>query len=72
MKDLEVYYAGSAKEASALLKEKGDSSWPMGGGTDLIGVIREGILPQQINEIVSLKKAEDLQGINAGRGNNTF
>ena len=31
MKDLEVYYAGSAKEASALLKEKGDSSWPMGG-----------------------------------------
>lgn len=63
MKDLEVYYAGSAKEASALLKEKGDSSWPMGGGTDLIGVIREGILPQQINEIVSLKKAEDLQGI---------
>ncbi len=63
MRDLELYHVSCTDEVKAVLKEKGDSSCVMGGGTDLVGVIRENILPKKMEEIVPLKGIQELQGI---------
>lgn len=63
MNNMNVYRPETIKEASLLLREKGDNGRVMAGGTDLIGTLREKILPKTIDEIVSLKSIEELSGI---------
>lgn len=48
-------------EAVRMLKERGGRI--LAGGTDLMGVIREKILPDQINSVVSLQGIGELKGI---------
>ena len=45
MKNLEIYKAETVNEISDFLKENEESSRVMAGGTDLMGTLKEKILP---------------------------
>ena len=51
----------SVEDASELLKQSGTVA--MGGGTDLIGVLKDGLLPEYPEQVVSLKKLPGLSQI---------
>ena len=48
-------------EASKLLMDPQAAA--MGGGTDLLGVVKDGLLPENPETVVNLKKLPELQGI---------
>ena len=53
MKNFAYANPESAAEASGMLKEPGAVA--MGGGTDLLGVLKDGLLPEYPQKVVSLK-----------------
>lgn len=61
MKDIKVYGPTTVKEASSLLDEMGGCSRLLAGGTDLLGVLKEKILPVDLTEIISLKDIDELK-----------
>ncbi len=61
MKNFKYTTPDSLKEASGLLMEPGTMA--MGGGTDLLGVIKDGLLPEDPKVVVNLKKLPELQNI---------
>ena len=63
MKNLEIYKAETVNEISDFLKENEESSRVMAGGTDLMGTLKEKILPVSIDKVVSMKGMEELSGI---------
>ncbi len=58
MKHFEYITPDTLGEAARLLKEPGTAA--MGGGTDLLGVIKNGLLPQLPDKVVNLKKLPEL------------
>ena len=68
MKNLNIYKAGSVEEISDFLKENGETARVMAGGTDLLGTLKENILPVEINRVVSMKGMEELSGITENDG----
>ena len=54
MKNFTYVNPSSVEEASELLKQPG--TVVMGGGTDLLGVLKDGLLPEYPETVVSLKK----------------
>lgn len=54
MKNFTYVNPSSVEEASELLKQPG--TVVMGGGTDLLGVLKDGLLPEYPEKVVSLKK----------------
>ena len=63
MKNIEIYKAESVQEISDFLKENEENARVMAGGTDLMGTIKENILPKDINKVVSMKGMEELSGV---------
>lgn len=63
MKDINIYSAESVKEISDFLKENKEKSRVMAGGTDLLGTLKEKILPVEIDQVVSMKGMDELKGI---------
>lgn len=61
MKNFTYINPSSVEEASELLKHPGTVA--MGGGTDLIGVLKDGLLPEYPNQVVNLKKLPGLSEI---------
>lgn len=59
MKNFEYITPKTLEEASELLKQPG--STVMGGGTDLLGVIRDELLPTVPEKVINLKKLPELQ-----------
>ena len=52
----------SLDEASALLGESGNSALPMGGGTDLLGILKEDIAaPEQVVNLKSIPGMREIQ-----------
>lgn len=54
MKNFTYVNPSSVEEVSELLKQPG--TVVMGGGTDLLGVLKDGLLPEYPEKVVSLKK----------------
>ena len=63
MKDINIYSAESVKEISDFLKENEENARVMAGGTDLLGTLKEKILPVDIDQVVSMKGMDELKGI---------
>lgn len=61
MKNFTYINPSSVEDASELLKQSGTVA--MGGGTDLIGVLKDGLLPEYPEQVVSLKKLPGLSQI---------
>lgn len=61
MKNFEYITPDTLEEASRLLKQPDTAA--MGGGTDLLGVIKDALLPQLPKKVVNLKKLEELNGL---------
>lgn len=61
MKNFTYINPSSVEDASELLKQSGTVA--MGGGTDLIGVLKDGLLPEYPTQVVSLKKLPGLAEI---------
>ena len=58
-----VYRPETIDEAVTLLNDNGDAAKIMGGGTDLVGTIRERIHPDDGSDIISLKDLDELKKI---------
>ena len=56
MKNFEYSRAGSFEEASQLIKE---GARPLAGGTDLLGELKDDILPEYPKELVDIKRIPD-------------
>ena len=56
MKNFEYSRAGSFEEASQLIKE---GTRPLAGGTDLLGELKDDILPEYPKELVDIKRIPD-------------
>jgi NADPH-dependent glutamate synthase beta subunit-like oxidoreductase len=63
MKSFKHINALSAKEATSVLKEYGDKAKVIAGGTDLVGQIKDNILPQHPEVIVNIKTISGLDYI---------
>jgi NADPH-dependent glutamate synthase beta subunit-like oxidoreductase len=63
MKPISYLNAASLEQASAALKRYGSKARAIAGGTDLLGEIKDGILPLQPEVIVNLKKIPGLDSI---------
>ena len=63
MKKIDIYKAGSVQEISDFLKENEENARVMAGGTDLMGTLKEKILPKDIDKVVSMKGMDELAGI---------
>ena len=61
MKNFTYINPSSVEDASELLKQSGTVA--MGGGTDLIGVLKDGLLPEYPEQVVNLKKLPGLSQI---------
>ncbi len=61
MKNFKYITPETIEEASRLLKEPGAAA--MGGGTDLLGVIKDELLPHLPETVVNLKKLPELSGL---------
>lgn len=61
MKNFTYVNPSSVEEASELLKQPG--TVVMGGGTDLLGVLKDGLLPEYPEKVVSLKKLPGMDQI---------
>ena len=61
MKNFTYINPSSVEDASELLKQSGTVA--MGGGTDLIGVLKDGLLPEYPEQVVSLKKLPGLSQV---------
>lgn len=66
MKTFQHINARSIKEAAALLGEYQGKARVMAGGTDLLGVLKDGILPDYPEAVVNLKKIRGLEYIKKG------
>ena len=53
----------SAKEATSVLKEYGDKARVIAGGTDLVGQMKDNILPEHPEVVVNIKTISDLDYI---------
>jgi NADPH-dependent glutamate synthase beta subunit-like oxidoreductase len=63
MKSFKHINALSAKEATSVLKEYGDKAKVIAGGTDLVGQMKDNILPQHPEVIVNIKTISGLDYI---------
>ena len=63
MRDIELYTTDSIREAADFVKEQGGKARVMAGGTDLVGTLREKILPEEIESIVSLSNIREIKEI---------
>lgn len=61
MKNFEYLTPGTIEEASQMLMQPDTAA--MGGGTDLLGVIKDNLLPRLPKRIVNLKKLPELKGM---------
>lgn len=61
MKNFTYVNPSSVEEASELLKQPGTVA--MGGGTDLLGVLKDGLLPEYPETVVNLKKLPNMDQI---------
>ena len=61
MKNFTYMNPSSAEEAARFLMEPGAVA--MGGGTDLLGVLKDGLLPEYPTQVVNLKHIPGLNGI---------
>ena len=61
MKNFGYVTPKTLEEASGLLAQPGAAA--MGGGTDLLGVIKDGLLPNPPKTVVNLKKLPELSGL---------
>ncbi|MBS6952097.1 MAG: FAD-dependent oxidoreductase [Enterocloster asparagiformis] len=61
MKNFTYMNPSSAEEAAGFLKEPGTVA--MGGGTDLLGVLKDGLLPEYPRQVVNLKHIPGLNRI---------
>lgn len=61
MKNFKYITPETMEEASRLLREPGAAA--MGGGTDLLGVIKDELLPHLPDTVVNLKKLPELSGL---------
>lgn len=62
MSDMNFYRPETIADASGLMVEKKENARLIAGGTDLVGTIREQILPCEISEVISLKSIDELKG----------
>lgn len=62
MRDFNYHNAETLEQASEILINKNNSR-VIAGGTDLIGTMREQILPHTIENVVSLKTMKELKGV---------
>ena len=58
-----VHRPETLDQVRALLDEGGAKAGFLAGGTDLIGTIREKIHPEAVEDVISLKRLEELKGI---------
>jgi len=63
MKPFKHFNARSVEEAAALLSSYGGRAWVMAGGTDLLGKMKDRILPEYPEAIVNIKTIPGLYGI---------
>jgi NADPH-dependent glutamate synthase beta subunit-like oxidoreductase/CO/xanthine dehydrogenase FAD-binding subunit len=63
MSEFEFINAASLEEASTLLEERGDGAIALAGGTDALGILKDGVRPGGPQVIVNLKTIEGLDYI---------
>ena len=68
MKSFEHHDAASLEQALELLARYEGQARPMAGGSDLLGALKEGILPQHPTALINLKTIAGLDGIDQQDG----
>ncbi|MBW1802228.1 MAG: FAD binding domain-containing protein, partial [Deltaproteobacteria bacterium] len=72
MKYFDHVNAKSAKEAAGLLKKNKGKARLLAGGTDLLGILKDKLLPDYPELIINLKTIRKLAGIREGSGHVTI
>ena len=68
MKPFEHYSAASVEEALSLLKDFGGKGCLMAGGTDLLGLLKDQILPDYPEALINLKTISGMDSIRESAG----
>ena len=66
MKSFKHYNARSLKEAAALLAKYNGKAKVNAGGTDLLGILRDGCEPDYPEALINIKTIKNLNYIKAG------